>query len=110
MFLLQLGADGHIASLYPDTYAFFETKRLVCASYFMDARHTRITLTHEVLHAASRIAILVCGREKAAILREIFTRESNIARYPVHALWAILDKVTWLIDRDAAKFLLPLTA
>lgn len=107
MILLQMATDGHIASLFPDTYAFFEPERLVQVTHFMDARHTRITLTHPVLYAASHIAVLVSGGEKAEILREIFTHESNIAKYPVHALWPILGKVTWLVDRDAAKFLLP---
>ena len=107
LILLRMAPDGHIASLFPDTYAFFESKRLVWATHFMDARYTRITMTHPVLYAASHIAVLACGREKAEILREIFTRKPNIAQYPVHALWPVLDKVTWMIDRDAAKFLSP---
>ncbi|MHC4645310.1 MAG: 6-phosphogluconolactonase [Planctomycetota bacterium] len=107
MILLQMATDGHIASLFPDTYAFFESERLTQVTHFMDARHTRITLTHPVLHAASHIIVLVSGGEKAEILREIFTHESDIAQYPVHALWPVLDKVTWLVDRDAAG-LLPL--
>lgn len=107
LILLRMESDGHIASLFPDTYAFFENKRLVWATHFMDARYTRITMTHPILYAASNIAVLVSGREKAEILKEIFTREPNIAQYPVHALWPILDKVTWMINRDAAKFLSP---
>ena len=107
LILLQMGLDGHIASLFPDTYTFFESKRLVWVTHFMDARYTRITLTHPVLYAASQIAVLAPGREKAEILREIFTSEPNITRYPVHALWPVLDKVKWMIDRDAARFLSP---
>jgi 6-phosphogluconolactonase len=107
LILLQMEPDGHIASLFPDTYAFFENKRLVSATHFMDARYTRITMTHPILYAASNIVVLVSGREKAEILKEIFTRESNIAQYPVHALWPVLDKVMWMVDRDAAKFLPP---
>ena len=104
--LLQMGTDGHIASLFPDTFAFFESQRLVQVSHFMDTRHTRITVTHPVLCAASQIIVLVSGSKRARILKEIFTHESNVAQYPIHALWAILDKVTWLVDRDAAKFLM----
>jgi len=26
-------------------------------------------------------------------------------RYPIHTLWPILNKVTWLVDSKAAKFL-----
>jgi 6-phosphogluconolactonase len=103
--LLRMGSDGHIASLFPDTYAFFESQRLVWVTHFKDTRFTRITLTHPVLYAASHIAILVSGKEKAEILRDIFTQEYNVAKYPVHALWPVLDKITWLVDQDAARFL-----
>lgn len=107
LILLQMATDGHIASLFPDTYAFFEPKRLMQVSHFMDTRHTRITVTHPVLCAASRILVLVSGGKKAKILKEIFTRKPNIAQYPIHALWPVLDNVTWLVDRNAARFLLP---
>ncbi|MHC4323536.1 MAG: 6-phosphogluconolactonase [Planctomycetota bacterium] len=107
LILLRMAPDGHIASLFPDTYTFFESQKLAQVTYFMDTRHTRITLTHPVLCAASNITVLVSGSEKAEILSEIFTREPNIAQYPIHALWPVLEKVTWLVDHDAAKFLLP---
>jgi len=107
LILLRMAPDGHIASLFPDTYTFFESQKLAQVTYFMDARRTRITLTHPVLYAASHIAVLVSGGDKAEIFSEIFTREPNIAQYPIHALWSVLDKVTWIVDRDAAKCLLP---
>jgi 6-phosphogluconolactonase/glucosamine-6-phosphate isomerase/deaminase len=49
------------------------------------------------------LVVLVSGREKADILKEVLTSEPDDVRYPIHVLWPILDKVTWLIDRDAAK-------
>jgi 6-phosphogluconolactonase len=108
LILLRMAPDGHIASLFPDTHTFFESKKLVMATYYMDARCTRITLTHPVLFAASHIVVSVSGGDKAEILNEIFTHEPNIAQYPVHALWPILKKVTWLVDHEAAKLLSPL--
>jgi len=102
-----MSADGHVASLFPDTYAFFDTEDLVCVIYFMDGRHTQITLTNSILCAASHIAVLVYGEKKAAILREVLTSEPDEVRYPIHAIWPILHKVTWLVDHSAAKFLLP---
>jgi 6-phosphogluconolactonase len=106
LIVLGMGADGHVASLFPDTYAFFDTKALVRVIYFMDGRYTRITVTNSVLRAASHITVLVCGEEKAAVLREVLTGERDEVRYPLHAIWPILDKVTWLVDHNAAKFLL----
>ncbi len=105
LIVLGMGTDGHIASLFPDTYTFFDTEDIVRVMYFMDGRHTRITLTNPVLRAAFHIAVLVWGEEKAAILREVFTSEPDEVRYPIHAIWPILDKVTWLVDREATRFL-----
>jgi len=49
--------------------------------------------------------VLVSGEEKAGILREVLTSEPDEVRYPIHALWPILDKITWLTDAKAAKLL-----
>jgi 6-phosphogluconolactonase/glucosamine-6-phosphate isomerase/deaminase len=51
------------------------------------------------------LAVLVSGEEKAGILKEVLTSEPDEVRYPIHALWPILNKVTWLVDSKAAKYL-----
>jgi 6-phosphogluconolactonase len=108
LIVLRMEADAHIGSLFPDTYAFFDRRDLVRVIYFMDGRHTRITLTNPVLCAASRIAVMVSGEQNAAILGEVLTSERDELQYPIHAIWPVLDKVTWLVDRNASKFLRPL--
>ncbi len=102
LIMLGMGADGHIGSLFPDTYTFFEPKDLVRATYFMDGRGSRITLTRPVIQRARHIAVQVCGSEKAQVLGKVFTARPDELRYPIHTIWPILDKVTWLIDRAAA--------
>ena len=71
--------------------------------YVLDEKLNRITLTHPVLCAASHVAVLVSGEEKAGILKKVLTSEPDDIRYPIHLLWSVLDKVTWLVDRNAAK-------
>ncbi len=102
LIVLGMGADGHTASLLPNSFAPFDTDDLACAVYVMDGRLNRITLTHPVLHAANRLVVLVSGAEKAETLREVLTGEPDEVRYPIHILWPVLDKVIWLVDRDAA--------
>ncbi len=102
LIVLGMGADGHTASLLPNCFAAFDTDDLACVVYVMDGRLNRITLTHPVLRAAKRLAVLVSGPEKAGILREVLTGEPDEVRYPIHVLWPVLEKVLWLVDRDAA--------
>ncbi len=103
--VLGMGAEGHTGSLFPDSYAPFDAENLACVVYVLDEKLNRITLTHPVLCAASHLAVLVCGQEKADILKEVLTGEPDEVRYPIHVLWPILDKVTWLVDSQAAKLL-----
>ena len=105
LILLGMGVEGHTGSLFPDSYAYLDTEDLVCVVYILDDKLNRITLTHPVLRAASRLAVLVSGEEKAAILKEVLTSKPDDVRYPIHVLWPILNKVTWLIDKNAAKLL-----
>jgi 6-phosphogluconolactonase len=105
LIFLGIGVEGHTGSLFPNTYAPFDTNDLACVVYMLDERLNRITLTHPVLRAASHLAVLVSGAEKADILREVLTSEPDEVRYPIHSLWPILDKITWLTDAKAAKLL-----
>ncbi len=103
LIILGMGVEGHTGSLFPNSYACFDTEDLACVVYVLDEKLNRITLTHPVLCAASHLAVLVSGEEKAGILKEVLTSKPDEVRYPIHALWPVLDKVTWLIDRQAAK-------
>jgi 6-phosphogluconolactonase len=105
LIILGMGVEGHTGSLFPNCFAPFDTQDLACVVYVLDDKLNRITLTHPVLQAASHLAVLVSGKEKAPILKEVLTSEPDEVRYPIHVLWPILDKITWLVDSDAARLL-----
>ena len=104
LIILGMGADGHIGSLLPNSYALFDTEDLASVVYQIDGLN-RITLTHPVFCAAAHLLVLISGQEKAEIVKEVFHGEPDEVKYPVHTLWPILNKVTWLIDSDAGKYL-----
>jgi len=101
--VLGMGTEGHTGSLLPNSYAPFDTEDLACVVYVLDEKLNRITLTHPVLSAASHLIVLVSGEEKADILKEVLTSEPDEVRYPIHVLWPVLNKVTWLVDKQAAR-------
>ena len=103
LIVLGMGDDGHIGSLFPNSYALFDTEDLVSVVYLTDGNYSRITLTHPVICASDNLMILVSGPEKADILKEVLHAESDPVKYPVHTLWPILDKVTWVVDDAAGK-------
>jgi len=105
LIVLGMGPDGHTGSLFPNSYAPFDTEDLACVVYVMDQELNRITLTHPVLSAAASIVVLVSGREKAEILKQVLTGQPDEVRFPIHSLWPILDKITWLVDSQAARLL-----
>jgi len=105
LMVLGMGPDGHVGSLFPNSYARFDTEAFVSAVYFTDGDYSRITLTHPVLRAALELVILVSGPEKADILRDVMQSELDEVRYPVHTLWPVLGKVTWIVDNKAGKYI-----
>jgi 6-phosphogluconolactonase len=102
LIVLGMGSDGHTASLFPNSYAAFDIDKLACSVYVMDDKLNRITLTYPVLRAAKQLLVLVQGKEKAATLKEVITTEPDEIHYPIHILWPVLNKVTWLVDKEAA--------
>jgi 6-phosphogluconolactonase len=105
LIVLGLGMEGCPASLFADSFAAFDEDSLTCVVYDLEKRLSRITLSRTVLRAASQLLVLVSGKEKASILKEVLTSEPDEVRYPIHFLWPVLDKVTWLVDSEAAKYI-----
>ncbi|MBN1787541.1 MAG: 6-phosphogluconolactonase [Sedimentisphaerales bacterium] len=105
LMILGMGPDGHIGSLLPNSYALFDTDDLVTVVYQMEGGLNRITLTHPVMCAAQQLIVMVSGEEKAHIVHKVLLGGPDEVKYPVHTLWPILDKVTWLVDKQAAKLL-----
>lgn len=105
MVILGMGRDGHVASLYPNSYAQFDTEDIVTTVYLMDGNYNRITLTSPVLTAARKLMILISGPEKAEIVKEVLQGPPDEVKYPVHTLWTVLDKISWIIDAQAGKLI-----
>jgi 6-phosphogluconolactonase len=100
--LLGMGADGHVASLFPGTSLVGEQSS-VGAAYVDKLECWRYSLTLPVLNNARHIMLLVSGPKKADVIRHIFHGPDTAEPLPVQLLDR--EKVEWFLDADAARFL-----
>ena len=105
LILLGLGADGHIASLFPDTPALETFQSPVVALHTARLQSWRLTLTLPVLNHARHLLLVVSGEKKADVLRHIFSETPEARPLPVQLLKPAEGALEWYIDRDAARYL-----
>jgi 6-phosphogluconolactonase len=103
LILLGMGPDGHTASLFPETEALQEKSRLVVANWVEKLNTSRISLTLPVLNAARRVAFLVSGADKAAVLHEVLEGKAPGEKYPSKLVRPIDGTLIWFVDRAAGS-------
>ena len=102
---LGMGDDGHTASLFPHTEAIHEMGRLVTANQVPQKDTWRITLTWPVINQASSVFFLIGGKNKAELVKEVFTGPRDPERLPSQLIWPSGGILTLILDRDAAALL-----
>ncbi len=102
--LLGLGANAHIASLFPADPAIHEATRLAVAVEVDDPieRH-RVTLTAPVLNNGARIMFVVHGAEKAPAVQQVLEGPRDADRFPAQLIVPRDAELTWVLDQPAAS-------
>jgi 6-phosphogluconolactonase len=100
--LLGMGPDGHTASLFPETPALTQKKRLVAVNWVEKLQTHRITLTAPVFNNAECIIFLVSGANKAETLKRVLEGEMQPQQLPAQLIQPFHGKLYWIIDRAAA--------
>ena len=102
--LLGLGADGHIASIFPGSPLLTRDRPNRVAAVRVEHLHAwRITLTPSALLDARTIVVLVSGSDKAAAVRAALDGPDDVGQWPAQLLRAAGDRVEWFIDLAAAE-------
>jgi 6-phosphogluconolactonase len=102
--LLGLGADGHIASIFPGSSLLTHDRLNRVAAVWIEHLHAwRITLTPSALLDARAIVVLVSGADKADAVRAALDGPDDVRQWPAQLLRAAGDRVEWFIDSAAAR-------
>jgi len=102
--LLGIGADGHTASLFPDTKALDEQERWVVANEVPQLGAWRLTLTFPALNAAKKVVFLATGERKAQVIAEAFGGVEHAEPHPCERV-APRARCEVLIDEAAASLI-----
>lgn len=85
LIMLGLGTDGHICSLFPETPILDVRDRPVAAVYVPRLATWRVSLTYPALDHARYLMALVCGADKAAIVRQVWAAAPEFPPGPTAA-------------------------
>ena len=100
--LLGMGADGHVASLFPGTNALFSEQRGAIACFVNQLQDWRITLSLPEINRARNVMFLVLNADKATALVDV---RSGYSTLPAARVAPAAGTVTWLLDRATADAL-----
>ncbi|MBX3004509.1 MAG: 6-phosphogluconolactonase [Anaerolineales bacterium] len=103
LILLGLGTDGHTASLFPGSAALRTGEVPVTENYVSSLESWRLTFTLPLINSARKVAFLVSGAGKAAMVSEVLTPGGR--PLPAKAVNPHSGGLTWLLDTDAAASL-----
>ena len=98
--LLGMGADGHIASLFPDFAFDPPSERLILAPFVRDKGTNRLTFSLPMINASHAVFLMVTGSDKADTVRKALYPQGSGAIVPAARVDAL--ETRWFLDRDAA--------
>jgi 6-phosphogluconolactonase len=100
--VLGIGADGHVASLFPGSPALDVTRRWVVPATAPSGVSERLTLTLPLLRDARRRLILATGEGKRDVVARVLGRLGDADLLPIRRVIAGAGPTTWLLDSAAA--------
>ena len=104
LIILGMGDDGHTASLFPNQDIILKEKDKKVAAYFLAPQDMyRITLTAPLINKAKNIVFLVFGDKKSEALYQVLQGAPNADLYPSQLITKDAQRVTWMVDQQAAK-------
>ena len=102
--LMGMGADGHVASMFPGDPAVKEKVRLFMETRSPAGIEDRITVTFPLLNTSSDVIFLVSGAEKRSILEKVLRKAEAAADGIPATMVRAKERVLWILDEQAYSF------
>ena len=99
---LGMGADGHIASLFPGEPLTGDRAGIAAAVYATKQKSYRVTLLPGVLLGADLVVLLVAGADKAPALRAVRQEPFDPMARPAQLIDRQARRAVWVLDEAAA--------
>ncbi|XP_075997176.1 GDH/6PGL endoplasmic bifunctional protein isoform X2 [Genypterus blacodes] len=99
--LLGVGYDGHTASLFPGGQAASQGESLVVLTESPAKPHQRMSLSLSAINRAHKVAILVMGKGKHALVTQMSRVKDDPNKYPVTAVRPKNGSLVWYLDYEA---------
>ncbi|HZN77068.1 MAG TPA: 6-phosphogluconolactonase [Micromonosporaceae bacterium] len=98
--LLGVGDDGHIASVFPEYPAAYESRPVAAVRGAPKPPPVRLTLTLPAINTAEDIWVVVAGADKASAVGMALTGAGAV-QLPAAGVRGV-ERTLWLLDRTAA--------
>jgi 6-phosphogluconolactonase len=102
---LGLGADGHMAALFPGSPTSYTAEEPVATviAHYGDRPAKRLTLTPPVINSARTVAFVVTGADKAQAVASTLAGPIDLSLWPAQRIRLTDGQVTWWLDSAAAS-------
>jgi len=105
LLLLSVGEDGHVASVFPEHPAVYETRPVAAVRGSPKPPPVRLTLTLPAINTAEEIWLMAAGAEKAGAVGMALAGPGPV-QLPAAGVHGV-ERTLWLLDRAAAAELAP---
>ncbi len=104
LIFLGIGPDGHTASLFPNLYKPTSNEDLILViNDSPKPPSTRLSFSIRLINQAKEVIMLVSGKEKAPILKEILENLKAKNYLPAAMVNPPSGNIRWFVDREAAS-------
>jgi 6-phosphogluconolactonase len=103
--MLGMGGEGHVASVFPESPAVYDTRSVVAVRNCPKPPPTRISLTLPTIRRAAEVWIITAGASKAGAVALAFGGAGEVALPAAGATGRA--RTLYLLDRESASALPP---